>query len=168
MTARRLAQLLAAGATPHSIRQKLADLAHYLPHVERPLAQLQIIIDGRRLLLRQGEGLIDSAGQLWIDFESLEEDQSALASATVKLPEPHDEEKSPGPEQLIEQARWLEDEGELADSISTYRVALVAGGPRADVCFELAELLYRVGDLHAARSATTWRSNWTKISSKRR
>jgi tetratricopeptide (TPR) repeat protein len=32
-----------------------------------------------------------------------------------------------------------------------YRAALVASGPRADVCFLLAELYYRQGDLSAAR-----------------
>jgi tetratricopeptide (TPR) repeat protein len=32
-----------------------------------------------------------------------------------------------------------------------YRVALVAAGPRAEVCFRLAELLYLSGDVAAAR-----------------
>ena len=40
-TARRLAELLAAGVSPRAIEKKLAALARYLPGVERPLAQLR-------------------------------------------------------------------------------------------------------------------------------
>jgi tetratricopeptide (TPR) repeat protein len=32
-----------------------------------------------------------------------------------------------------------------------YRAALAAGGPRAELCFQTAELLYRLGDLGGAR-----------------
>jgi tetratricopeptide (TPR) repeat protein len=32
-----------------------------------------------------------------------------------------------------------------------YRTVLAASGPRADICFQLAELLYRLGDVTAAR-----------------
>ena len=74
-TARHLAQLLAAGASPKAIEKKLAQLASYVPDVERPLAQLSVIVEGQQLLLRQGEGLVEPGGQLRIDFESLEEAQ---------------------------------------------------------------------------------------------
>ena len=47
-TARRLAQLLAAGASSAAIEAKLADLARYVPDIERPLAQLSVIVEGDR------------------------------------------------------------------------------------------------------------------------
>ncbi len=56
-TARQLAALLAAGASPDAIERKLAELSRYVPDVERPLAQLSVIVQGQQLLLRQGEGL---------------------------------------------------------------------------------------------------------------
>ena len=46
-TARRLAELLASGASPAAIERKLARLARVLPDVERPLAQLSVIVEGR-------------------------------------------------------------------------------------------------------------------------
>ena len=54
-------------------------------------------------------------------------------------------------DELLKEAQTLEDADRVPDAIEMYRVALVAGGPRAEVCFRLAELLYRAGDLGAAR-----------------
>ena len=75
-TARQLAALLAAGASPDAIERKLASLARYVPDVDRPLAQLSVIVQGQQLLLRQGEGLVEPGGQLRIDFDALEEPES--------------------------------------------------------------------------------------------
>ena len=61
--ARRLAELLAAGVSPASIEKKLAAVARYLPDVRRPLAQLSVIIEGKDILLRQGDGQIDRDGR---------------------------------------------------------------------------------------------------------
>ena len=63
-TARRLAELLAAGVKPWELERKLEVLARYLPDVERPLAQLSVIVEGKDILLRQGDGLIEPGGQL--------------------------------------------------------------------------------------------------------
>jgi tetratricopeptide (TPR) repeat protein len=151
-TARRLAQLVASGASPGWIEQKLSELSRYVPQVERPLAQLQIILEGRHLLLRQGEGLVDSAGQLWIDFEALEADSAWPQPVTLSLPgRDQVSEETLGPSDLLEQAEWLEDEGHLELAVEAYRAALAAGGGQPIVCFQLAELLYRIGDIAAAR-----------------
>ncbi len=69
-TARQMARLLDAGATPSAIESKLAELARFVPDVARPLAQLSVIVEGRQLLLRQGEGLIEPNGQRRFDFDS--------------------------------------------------------------------------------------------------
>ena len=69
-TARCLAELLAAGVSPQAIEKKLAALGRLLPDIERPLAQLSVIVEGKQLLLRQGDGLIESGGQLRFDFEA--------------------------------------------------------------------------------------------------
>src|SRR5262249_51447059 len=52
---------------------------------------------------------------------------------------------------LLQLAGEFEDEGRLELAIEHLRVALAAGGPRPEICFQLAELLYRVGDVAAAR-----------------
>ncbi len=76
-TARRLAELLAAGVSPAAIERKLTEIARYVPGVKRPLAQLSVIVHGSRLLLRQGDGLIGPGGQLFFDFDLPTADASA-------------------------------------------------------------------------------------------
>jgi len=71
-SARRLAQLLAAGATPQAIERKLEALSNYVPDVDRPLAQLSVIVEGRQILLRQGQGLVEPGGQMRFDFNAAE------------------------------------------------------------------------------------------------
>jgi tetratricopeptide (TPR) repeat protein len=48
-------------------------------------------------------------------------------------------------------AEQWEDQGELAHAADMYRAALAAGGANAEICFALAEVFYRLGDLSAAR-----------------
>jgi tetratricopeptide (TPR) repeat protein len=156
-TARRLAQLLTAGASPGAIEKKLAELSRYVPDVERPLAQLSVIVEGKQLLLRQGEGLVEPGGQLRIDFAALEgpgdydRAPATPAAETLSLADYVSEQELSTPQGMIEAAETYEDMGQLEAAAEMYRAALTAGGPRADVCFQLAELLYRLGDISAAR-----------------
>ena len=83
-TARRLTELLAAGMTPSAIEKKLAELSRYLPGVKRPLAQLSIIVEGKQLLLRQGDGLVEPGGQLRFDFSAATGAGVSLSSVTLE------------------------------------------------------------------------------------
>lgn len=179
-TARRLAELVAAGASPAVIERKLAALARLVPEVERPLAQLSVIVEGRQLLLRQGEGLIEPGGQRRIDFEALEQRhhdeavpdrEQVLRSFPHVVDDGHDgsDLESGGdtldvapnvfagdlvnatPQELASAAAQYEEHGDLATAVDYLRAALAAAGPRADLCFQLAEILYRMGDISAAR-----------------
>ncbi|MCA9173679.1 MAG: MerR family transcriptional regulator [Planctomycetales bacterium] len=144
-TARRLAQLIATGVSASQIQSQLAALAQFVPEVERPLAQLAVIVEGKRILLREGEGLIEPNGQLRFDFDSLE--SPAITSLPMNW---RDELDEFCPDQLLEMAMQLEEEGRLREACELYRAALAAGGPDAEVCFQLAELLYRLGHTEAA------------------
>jgi tetratricopeptide (TPR) repeat protein len=156
-TARRLAQLLAAGASPAAVEKKLAELSRFVPEVQRPLAQLSVIVEGRQLLLRQGEGLIEPGGQMRFDFEALEQnDRQGLDAdaqpATVSLEDYFAQTaKPPAADEILTLAAQLEDDGHLEQAAEMYRVFLSAIGPVPEICFLLAELLYRLGDLSAAR-----------------
>ncbi|MFM7846898.1 MAG: tetratricopeptide repeat protein [Planctomycetota bacterium] len=155
-TARRLVQLLEAGVSPASIERKLAEIANYVPNVERPLAQLSIIVEGRQLLLRKDAGLVEANGQIRIDFDALE---NQAAGVRVRQPDvvpfppaPASDSDAPlTPEQILEQVAVAEESGDLELAIDLCRTAMAAGGPRAESAFLLGELLYRVGDLSAAR-----------------
>lgn len=157
-TARRLAELLAAGVSPQAIEKKLAALRRVLPNVARPLAQLPVLVEGKELLLRQGAGLIESGGQRRFDFEpatSSGESPSApntLGTSVLTLEaRPPAEAAVAEPAQLIQWGADLEDVGRLAEAAEMYRAALAAGGANAELCFRLAEVQYRLTDLSAAR-----------------
>lgn len=144
-TARNLAQLLAGGISPAALEKKLTALRRFLPQADRRLAQLNIIVEGKQILLRQGDGLIDPGGQLRFDFEvppSLEIQIAGPAERIADLASPED---------LSRAAADLEDEGRLEEAGELYRVALASGGPSAELNFRLAELLYRQGELSASR-----------------
>jgi tetratricopeptide (TPR) repeat protein len=160
-TARRLAELLAAGMSPRAIEKKLERLARYLPRVNRPLAQLSVIVQGKEILLRQGDGLIEPGGQLRFDFEAAEAEATAAETvaraagdAEAAFPPwelPQREAIPSSPEQICQMAARLEDQGDLEGAAEMCRAAMAAAGPVPEICFQLAELLYRLGDLSAAR-----------------
>ena len=153
-TARRLAELLAAGTSPAAVEKKLASLGRLLPGVHRPLAQLSVIVEGKDLLLRQGEGLIDADGQLRIDFEADQPPEVAIGIDPIDIALIEDELSGDAPlggDRLCQLAVDLEDAGRLEEAAEMYRAVLAAEGPSAEVSFLLAELLYRQGDLGAAR-----------------
>ncbi len=177
-TARRLAQMLEAGMSPESIEKKIAAVQRFLPEVQRPLAQLSVMVEGKNILLRQGDGLIEPGGQRRFDFEALEPPETELGMAEAEASHESTLETSPvvrDPEEdrlamvpevflhrppeekafdvasLCEAAWELEEAGHLEASLGTYRTALLAGGPEPSICFQVAELLYRLGDLAGAR-----------------
>ena len=154
-TARRLAELLAGGASPQTIAKQLSDLRRLLPSVERPLEQLSVIVDGGELLLRQSSGLVEAGGQFRLDFDDAEPaaDASSYAPTEVApLPDAADGLAPPrSVAALVEMAAGCEEAGRLADAADLYRAALATSGPDAETCFLLADVLYRLGDLGAAR-----------------
>jgi len=155
--ARQLAKLHQAGATPRFIAKKLAEIGRSFPDVARPLAELTLVLDGRTLLARRASGLVESSGQLRIDFDSLGRDEEGLAAPALPSPgiflsrKPSLPAHLAAPKQLAAWAAELDEAGELPQAAEMYRAALAAGGPDPELCFHLAEVLYRGGDLAAAR-----------------
>ncbi|MEM9825917.1 MAG: tetratricopeptide repeat protein [Planctomycetota bacterium] len=162
-TARRLAQWIASGASPKAIEQRLVDLVEVLPNIRRPLDQLSILIEGRDVLLRGGEGLLDTSGQMRFDFDSLQagddpaagDDPSAPAPTLLFIgDEPRDVTHPVAPrvtDSLLDEIYEAEDAGDLELAIELCHALLARDGPRADVNFQVGELLYRSGEIIAAR-----------------
>ena len=138
-TARRLAELLAAGVSPRAMEKQLGAFAHYLPDVARPLAQLSVIVQGKEILLRQGDGLLEPGGQLRFDFDAWQGEPTPPQAMPTT------------PDQMCRLAAELEEDGQLAAAAEMYRAAMAALGPKPETCFQVAELLYRLGDLSGAR-----------------
>jgi len=174
-TARQLVRLLAGGASPATIEKQLQALGRLLPTVERPLAQLSVIVEGGALLLRQGDGLLESGGQYRFDFGTDEDDVGEAAPESVAAEAGLRNEKSSSPpmsymplpdlpgdlappksaKRLVKLAADIEEAGRLAEAADLYRAALATGGQEsnwnAETCFALADVLYRLGDLGGAR-----------------
>jgi tetratricopeptide (TPR) repeat protein len=138
-TARRLAELWAAGVSSRAIEKQLASWARYLPDVARPLAELSTVVHGKEILLRQGDGLVEPGGQLRIDFDSSDDEPPPLPAMPAS------------PDQMCLLAAELEEDGQLDAAAEMYRAAMAAVGPKPEICFQVAELLYRQGDLNGAR-----------------
>lgn len=156
-TARQLAGWLASGASLGAIKKQLQELAQWIPDGERSIAQLNVIVEGRQLLLRQDEGLVEPGGQLRIDFDALNEEQTLAESSVLSVVVHDRSDRGQNPiellsqDQMLEQAIELEDQGLLQDAIEWYRTILARFGPQAEIHFQLAELLYREGETQAAR-----------------
>ena len=157
-SARRLAQLIASGATPAAIENKLSQLAGLYPNLQRPLSQLSVIVEGRNVLLRQGEGLVEPNGQRRIDFASLDQADDPDQANFFKI---EDAVTNPGstktldqlltPSEFIEMAIEFEDNEDPESAIQVYRAMSLEFGPSSDVCFRIAELLYQQTDLAGAK-----------------
>jgi tetratricopeptide (TPR) repeat protein len=159
-TARRLAQWIAAGASPKAIEQRLVELLEVLPDIQRPLDQLSILVEGKQVLLRQGEGLLEPGGQLRFDFDALDKpaDESIQETRSVLTIWDNSEDSTPSidnmaseSDELLAAAYQSEDDGDLETAIDCYHAILARDGPRADIHFQLGELLYRIDEVIAAR-----------------
>lgn len=161
-TARRLAQWIASGASPQAIEQRLVELVEVLPNIRRPLDQLSILVEGKHVLLRQGEGLLEPGGQLRFDFDAMEPDndedsEDATAPAVLSIWNETEEtfplRHSPLVEQdeLLSAAFAAEDIGDLETAVDYCHAILARDGPRAEIDLQIGELLYRMGHNVAAR-----------------
>ena len=125
--ARRLAELHRAGWTAPQIARLLARLERDLPEFPRPLADPAVVIEGRQVLLRRDEHLIEPRGQMHFDFESLEATNDETAPAVISLQDFVAEREAPqpppadaSPEALLHYAAELADAGELTAAAETY------------------------------------------------
>jgi tetratricopeptide (TPR) repeat protein len=178
-SARRIARLIADGKSPAAIESQLVKIANS-NGPSRTLSQLSVIVEGKQLLLRQGDGLIEPGGQKVFEFEPDEPVLESNSRSTISLDQHQQENfgedsdvdgietddpftlssdgasicafrRPEDPAELIELAIELEDEGDLQSSIEVYRSLALECGGRADFSFRLAELLYQNGELGAAR-----------------
>lgn len=163
--ARKLAQLLAGGCSLSTVNRRLDELARLLPESPRPLAEPAVVVEGRRLFIRRGESLAEPSGQLLIDFDAAQAESAGRAADAEPVAIPFvaaDPLRGASPvrprgahpyvaEDLRCLAAELEGSGRRDQAMEVYRAILVSGQFSADDHFALAELLYRAGDLSAAR-----------------
>ena len=144
--ARRLAELVHAGVSMASIDRQMAELTRLAPEVERPLADLSIVVEGGKIFLRRGSDLAEPSGQLLIDFDAQDEQH-----AVPEIANPGAGAVPPTAEEIRATALDLADEGEVVQAIAMYRGVMLAGEATAEDQFVLGDLLYQHNDLTAAR-----------------
>jgi DNA-binding transcriptional MerR regulator len=159
---RHLARLLAGGLSLREIDAKLAGLAAGNGPEPGGLVD-RVVADGRRLSLRQDGRLLAAGGQLQLPFYTAAIDAedlphpATIEPLVVPLPTPR---AAPAAQadpldreiaEILDLADDLEAAGEFVEAAEALRAVLQARGPDPQVNFMLAELLYRAGDLTAAR-----------------
>ena len=159
---RQLVRLLSTGLSLREIDDKLAVLAPG-GAAEAARQSERIVADGRRLSIRQGDRIMGAGGQLQLGFytEGLHSAETIptatlLPGITTAIATEIPIELEAGDEptcaaELLDLAADLEAAGEFVEAAEALRAVLQAEGPTAQVVFMLAELLYRAGDLTAAR-----------------
>jgi hypothetical protein len=163
---RHLARLLAGGLSLREIDAKLRHLAPEGGHAAAEVAT-RVRLDGRRLSIDEGGRLLAPGRQLQLGFytSSFGDQDVEGGQPTVGIrPAVQDESRAdipagatdlppPGSDaaQILDLADDLEAAGEFVEAAEALRAVLQAQGPSARVVFMLAELLYRSGDLTAAR-----------------
>jgi tetratricopeptide (TPR) repeat protein len=151
--AKQIALLMSSGTSFAEFQRRLAAFASMFPELERPLAQLTFQLEGKRWLVRVGEQWRAANGQQHFDFIAADSSQPSDNEPTSVLPFPTLSKlpEAPTVAQIIAYAEECEAAGDAVQAAEYFRTALQAGGPQADLCFQLAECLFRMGDLAAAR-----------------
>jgi tetratricopeptide (TPR) repeat protein len=144
-------------------------LAGILSPEHLTLEHLPITADGKRLVLRSGEHFLEASGQFRFGFDETDQVDSGGAAASVVpfrsaighprsdntphhgTPQVNASAGSMTLQQMLDEAWTAEDADDLGTAIDWTRAAMAGYGASAELCFQLAELLYRVGDTTAAR-----------------
>jgi tetratricopeptide (TPR) repeat protein len=163
---RHLARLLTTGLSLREIDAQLARLAPGGAAAAVRVAE-RIVADGRRLSIRNGDLLVGPGGQMQFTFYT-----DLLTARNLASSRPNGSNSEPvvrpdfgvvasgaerhrsaadGVAEILDLADDLETAGEFMEAAEALRAVLQAQGPSPEVMFMLAELLYRTGDLTAAR-----------------
>jgi tetratricopeptide (TPR) repeat protein len=164
--AKQIASWTVQGAKVTDLKKQLDDFGDRIAN--RSLIDLDIRIDGRRILLYDDGKLVGSQGQLHLNFdEGLDAADDSTEPNILVLDPQRSASGLQGPKQsgskvfqdtpewtrdtMLAAAEELEESGLLDEAIEWHRVILAKYGPDAEIVFGLGELLLRAGEVQAAR-----------------
>lgn len=150
-SARRIHQLLESGVSADKLRKALSEWSRFVPDADRSLNQLNVLLEGKRLLLRRGDAVLEANGQYRLDFDQADRDEQDGDDGPTLLLSERGGVQAPSSATLEAEAQDAEDEGDYLRAVEVYRALLAVGGPNAAINFRLADALYRAGDYAAAR-----------------
>jgi tetratricopeptide (TPR) repeat protein len=141
--AKSLCDLVRSGVTAARLRQSLHRLRKWLGDIEHPLSQLTTLEHSRRLVVRLASGqLADPGGQLLFEFAGWPQEPTPASLPWVA--------QVRGAEEWFELGCKAEDRGDFVQAAAAYRQALLAGGPSAESCYNLANVLSALGQYSQA------------------
>ena len=144
---RAMAELIRQGLSPQTVARGLNRLADILPDIERPLAQVRLIIGAGGGLLAELQGrLTDARGQLLFDFEA-DGPRSPARTFPMETREPARHEDA---EELFRKALELEDRRDFEAAEAAYLQILEYDPLLVEARFNLGNLLLERGDLQTA------------------
>ena len=150
LIALRATQLLARTVRLKEVARAISVLRQTLPKVTRPLQQLRIVSDGRRLVVRAHEGAFEPiTGQLVLDFEIRH-----LQDDIVRVLRPETKEKRVRTAyELYLRASSLDEDPRTFDEAESLYARAVELDPRLAIAYtNLGNLRYRRGDVEAAET----------------
>lgn len=135
---RAVLKLIGSGADVQNIRRSLAALSRSLDEAAQPLDWLdRLELRGRRIVVRLADDeLLEPTGQMLLDFG---ERADRATEPTLRFQQDR-----------FQEAVALEDAGQLKDALAVYRTVLADGGPDIAICFNLANVLYALGQKAAS------------------
>jgi tetratricopeptide (TPR) repeat protein len=157
---RRLSELLTAGIPLAQLESGLIKLQAMLPALDRPLAQLNLLAQDSRLVVRDAHGLVEpTTGQRCFDFvpPAPPGDETGNGPDVIsdrRLTGNGESSVSPrlhwSADQWFEEGCRLLDEHETAAAIEAFRAALMSRAGSPEINFHLGEALYRSGNADGA------------------
>ena len=155
-TARRLCELAASGVRADQIAASLERLHTLLPHVVRPLPQLEVLARGAHgLVFRDETGLLEPTGQRLFDFdppppEVEAEEQDSTIPFRTGAADPTADRQHWTAEDWFREGCQLVEAHELNQAVEAMRCATLNDPMNANYHFQLADTLYRIGKPDAA------------------
>lgn len=157
--AKRICELLEAGASVAAIRHGIEQIRHWLPDDKLPLSQLAGL-QRRTALFRRDGDLLDGSGQRHFDFDTAATSEFAFATTPASVFERADVC------QLFDRALDLEDTGQFEQALTAYGRAIELDPTDPILHFNLGNVLYeldRLDDSAASyRRALEFDSNYAE------
>lgn len=142
--------MLEKGVPLRRVRKSLEALRTALPDVVRPLSELRVIADGRRVVVRDDKALFEPrTGQLVIDFEVRELRDEVVRVLRPRAIDPA--RRRAAYEAYLEGCRLDEDEATFDRAEAAYRKAIALDPSLANALTNLGNLRFRRGDAVEAK-----------------
>lgn len=146
--------LLDAGASVRQIRQALEALRRQDPHVDQPLAEMRLVLEGDRLLAQSDRVRFDPrTGQTVLALDSFGLEAAAAATLATGLVRPLARPTEQAEVWFERASEWDGDPGQWKDAVDAYRRVVSIDPSYAAAWNNLGLLLHRMGQYGEAKGA---------------